>query len=175
MRYLPRNKHRRTLLSLDRLSHSHVLGGENRRTKKELFADHFRVPFTEWSAVFAKIEAHFFNGGHPAYQFRNWGERVLERPVFRSLDRTDLREVIIDLDPTTNYWAVIVSKDSPTAHQYLYDCRPDALLDLLSMAPASFFIGEKKYRWLVYFRVDQKENKIALINVDGSPTPLDGV
>lgn len=143
--------------------------------KKGYSPDHFRVPFTEWSAVFTKIEAHFFNGGNLAYQFRNWGERVMGRPVFRSVHRTDLPEVINGLDPTTNYWVVIVSKDYPTAHQYLYDCRPDALLALLSMAPANFFIGDKKYRWLVYFRVDQKENKIALINVDGSPTPLDGV
>ncbi|HEV2482413.1 MAG TPA: hypothetical protein VGS79_22265 [Puia sp.] len=97
------------------------------------------------------------------------------RPVFRSLHRTDLPEVINGLDPTTNYWVVIVSRDSPTAQQYLYDCRPDALLALLSMAPASFFIGDKKYRWLVYFRMDQEENKIALINVDGSPTPFNGV
>ena len=143
--------------------------------KKNYSPDHFRVPFTEWSAVFAKIEAHFFNGGHPTYQFRNWGERLLGRPVIRSLDRTDLREVINGLDPTTNYWAVIIFRDHPTAHQYLYDCRPDALLALLSMAPANFFIGDKKYRWLVYFRLDQKENTIALINVDGSPTPFDFV
>jgi hypothetical protein len=46
-------------------------------------------------------------------------------------------------------------------------------LTLVSMAPASFFIGDKKYGWLVYFRVDQKENTIALINVDGSPMPFD--
>jgi hypothetical protein len=99
----------------------------------------------------------------------------LGRPVFRSLNRTDLPEVINGLDSTANYWAVIVFRNYPTAHQYLYDCRVDALLALLSMAPANFFFGDKKYRCLVYFRVDQKENTIALINVDGSPTPFDRV
>ena len=94
-------------------------------------------------------------------------------PVFRSLDGTDLPELINGLDPNTNYWAVIAFGDYPTAHQYLYDCRPDALLALLAMAPANFFIGDKKYRWLVYFQVDQKENTVALINVGGSPTPFD--
>ena len=68
---------------------------------------------------------------------------------------------------------IIARDNSPTTEHFVYDCKIDAVKALLSIAPADFYLGDKKYAWLVYFKVDRAENRISLINADISPTPFD--
>lgn len=63
--------------------------------------------------------------------------------------------VVSALNPDSNYWAIIGFGDYPTARHFVYDCNPESLGWLIGIAPGSFYMGDKKYKWLVYFHVDR--------------------
>jgi hypothetical protein len=143
------------------------------RLKKKFSEGEFHVPFSDGSEILKKIEALFIISAKPAYQHTTWSEGLKKRVVLRRIARSAFGKEISRLDPATNYWVIIVLGEASMAQQLVYDCRPAAIEQLAAIAPADFYIGDKKYGWLVYCKVSIIEGTIELIKVGDSPTPFD--
>lgn len=141
--------------------------------KREFPRDHFRVPFSDWSGILKKIETKFFKHSRE-YRFTYWSESLNGKRPIRSISRLEVGKEIAKLTSEENYWVIIaLSPNNPTTEHYVYDCKIDAVTALISIAPADFYLGDKKYEWLAYFKVDRAENRMVLINAGNSPTPFD--
>ncbi|MDO6433640.1 hypothetical protein Q4E93_23720 [Flavitalea sp. BT771] len=143
------------------------------RLKSKFSQEQFRVPFSDWTEIFKKMEAKFVSNKWPIYQFCNWSEKLREKTPIRNVSQQDIDKEISRLDASQNYWMFVVLADNPTSRQYVYDCNTAALRELLSIAPADFYIGHKKYEWLVFFEVSHTENSISLIKPGEIQTPFD--
>ena len=143
------------------------------QVKKKFSQDEFRVPFSDWSGIMKKMEARFVISSKPDYQYTNWSEGLKEKVVLRKIAHQAIPTVISTLDPATNYWVVIVLGDASMAQQFVYDCKPAAIEHLAAIAPGDFYIGDKKYQWLVHFKMDQTENAVTLIKAVNFLTPFD--
>ena len=141
--------------------------------KTKFTQNEFRVPFSDWSKVMKKMEARFVISSKPAYRNTNWSEGLKERVVLRNIAYEAIPTEISTLDPAANFWVVIVLGDPSMAQQLLYDCKPAAVIQLVAIAPGNFFIGDKKYKWLVYFSVNRTENTVTLIKAGSFPTLFD--
>ena len=143
------------------------------RIKKHFPQADFRVPFTEGGDILKKMEARFVISAKPAYQHTNWSEGLKERVILRAIDRKGIGKALSLLDTNSNYWVVVVVGDGSMAQPFVFDCKPIAMEQLIAIAPGDFFIGDKKYAWLVYFAVDRAENAVTLIKAGNFPTPFD--
>jgi len=127
------------------------------RLKARLPNEQFRAPFSDWVEILKKIEGKFINKGWPPYHFSNWSNNLKPEVLVRNISKQEIEGEVSKLDNSVNYWAVIVLQNGPTAKHYVYDCSTDALKMLLAIAPCDFYIGSKKYEWLIYFKVGDKE------------------
>lgn len=89
------------------------------------------------------------------------------------LGTDDVFAAISALDRAANYGFVVVVGDASLAELFVYDCRPAAMGRLTAIAPGDFFIGDKKYGWLVYFRVDRTAGTVTLIKSGTGRTPFE--
>jgi hypothetical protein len=143
------------------------------RIKKQFSQDEFRVPFSDWRGILKKMEARFVISSKPAYRYTNWSEGLKERVVLRKIAHQAIPKAMSTLDPAKNYWVVIVLGNASMAQHLVYDCKPAAMEYLVAIAPGDFFIGDKKYQWLVYFNANRSENAVILIKAADIPTPFD--
>jgi len=134
--------------------------------------EQFRVPFSDWSEIFRKVEARFIINEWPVNQFYGWSEKLKGETHIRNISQLDIDKEISKLDISQNYWVFIVFVNNPTSKLYVYDCNVDAIRALLSIAPSDFYIGHKKYEWLVYFKKDLSENTVSLIRPKEIRTPF---
>jgi hypothetical protein len=141
--------------------------------KKWFPAADFRVAFTEGTAILKKMEARFVFSAKPAYQRTNWAERVKDPIVICSLEGDDVFAAISALDRATNYWVVIVLGEGSMTERFVYDCKPAVMGRLAGIAPGDYYIGDKKYGWLVYFSVDRTANSVTLIKSGTGRTPFE--
>lgn len=141
--------------------------------KSRFSQEQFRVPFSDWHEIFKKIEAKYIRKESSHYQFQNWSESLKEKIHIRNISSQDIDTEISKLDSAQNYWVIIVFADNPTSRQYIYDCSPEAIKAILSIAPADFYIGHKKYEWLIYCKVNRAENTISLNKAKETLTPFD--
>jgi hypothetical protein len=143
---------------------------------KKIFPDSdFRNPFTDWSDILRTIEAKFIIKEDSAYHFTNWADRIKERTPVRTIPRQMIHEEIAKLDRGQNYWLVITTDDTPTAKHLVYDCKTNALEAILSMIAGDFYIVEKKYGWLAYFKKDSVNGRVEIIKSTGRETPFDAM
>jgi len=140
--------------------------------KKKFPQDQFRIPFSDWSDILKKIETKFLKRSRE-YRFTYWSEYLKEKAPIRIIPRQEIGREIAKLSSRQNYWVIIACDNAPTTEHLVYDCKIDAAKALLSIAPADFYLGDKKYAWLAYFKVDCAENRISLINAGVTPTPFD--
>jgi hypothetical protein len=89
--------------------------------------------------------------------------QISEQQQQTQLERDDVFAAISALDRATNFWVVVVLGEASMAERFVYDCRPTTMGRLTAIAPGDFFIGDKKYGWLVYFKCDRVENTVTLI------------
>lgn len=135
------------------------------RLKQKFSTDDFKVPFTEGSSILKSIERKFITV--KGLYHSNWADNIKHKIEIRSIDLNDFHSWLEILDPNTNYWAVIASRNLPSAKHYVYGCKPNALIVLISMARSDFFVVDKKYNWLSYFKVEE-ETKTATIFKSGN-------
>ena len=140
--------------------------------KKKFPQDQFRIPFSDWSSILKKIETKFFKHGWE-YRFTYWSECLKGKAPIRIISRQAIAQEIAKLGSRQKYWVIIARDNPPTTEHFVYDCKVDAMKALLSIAPSDFYLGDKKYEWLAYFKVDRAENRIILINAGVSRTPFD--
>ena len=76
------------------------------------------------------------------------------------------------LDDNCNYWTVVVAGTEENGKYYVYDCKKNAVISLVTMSKNSFFIIDKKYKWLVCFE-STIEEQIIISKSGYVQTPFD--
>ena len=72
------------------------------------------------------------------------------------------------LDPEQNYWVVLVEA-LPGKIARVYDAKPAGILTLVSLWQGNFYIGDKKYNWLVHFK--RSPDNVAIYKAGPAATP----
>lgn len=127
--------------------------------KKESDSDDFKVPFTDWSTIFKKIEEKFIVKENSNYVFSNWADRLKDKQKIKQLRAVELEAEITKLTPDQNYWIVLAGDNSATKN-LVYDSKPYVILKLLQLKQGDFYIGDKKYSWLTYFKYNQADVEV---------------
>lgn len=135
--------------------------------------EQFRVPFTTWPGILKKIEDKFIIKDWSQLQFVLWSGNLKQETPIKTLPWHALDQEISNLVEDSHYWVIFVLSSDPTSPHYLYDCQPLPMRQLVSMAPADFYIVDKRYNWLTYFKVDRKRKEVLLLKSGNGPTPFD--
>lgn len=133
--------------------------------------DQFSVPFTTWPGIFRKIEERFIIKEWPQYMYTNWLGNLKRETHIKTIPRQSLDTEISNLDSKSNYWEVIVFGKAQRDRQYIYDCNIVPMKVLVKWAPADFYIADKRYEWLTYFKVDN--NEVSIFKSGDGRTPFD--
>lgn len=123
------------------------------KLKMETDPKDFRDPFTDWLQILKKIEESFIVEEDPDYSFSNWGTKVKDKRKVKEILAADLNSALTKLSPRQNYWIVLPMQ--PGTKKRIYDCKPRVIQKLVQMTGGDFFIAEKKYKWLIYFKRNQ--------------------
>lgn len=132
----------------------------------------FLVPFTTFRDIFRKIEEKFIIKEWSQYMYTNWLGYVKKETHIKTIPLSELDNEISKLDNTSNYWVVIVWGTGQSARQYIYDSHIDPMKVLISRAPADFFIIDKRYNWLTWFKVDRDKKEVSLFKSGDAQTPF---
>jgi hypothetical protein len=141
--------------------------------KKIFPQEQFQVPFTTWPDIFKKIGEKFIIKDGLQYECTNGLGNLKKEIHIKTIPWQALEKEISNLEIHTNYWVIIVLGNAPTAKHHVYDCQVPSISQLISMAPADFYIVEKKYNWLTYFKVDRDNKQVSLFKSGDSQTPFD--
>ena len=140
------------------------------RLKRETDPKDFRVPYTDGSRILKNIDTKFIIKENFNHGFSNWDDRVKDKRKVKAFRKVDINIEFAKLNPDENYWIVIPS-DNPTTKNLIYDSKPNFILKLLELRHGDFFIVNKKYDWLTYFKSDQVD--IEVFKSGDKQTPWD--
>lgn len=122
--------------------------------KKYYSAADFRIPYTDASSILRTIEQHFvkYKDVHHSIEelriYHNQWVQNLKNPVYlREIRHTDIGILLDQLGSDDHYWVVL---DTESKH-LVFEVSPNAITDLTSHHKGSFFIVDKKYKWLCLF------------------------
>lgn len=135
--------------------------------------EQFRVPFTTWSGIFRKIEEKFIIKEWSQYLYANWLGNLKKKIHIKTIPYQALDKEISSLDSSSNYWLVIVFGHAQRDRQFVYDCHVSVMKVLISKAPADFYIVDKRYSWLTYFKIDHDTKEVLLYKSGDAQTPFD--
>lgn len=135
--------------------------------------EQFKVPFTAWAGIFRNIEERFIIKKWSQEKYRNWLGNVKKEVLIKTILCQEIENEINKLDTNTNFWLVIVYGDSDRSTQYVFDCHVKPMQELIRWAPADFFIVEKRYKWLTYFKVNKNTNEVSISKSGDGQTPFD--
>ena len=138
--------------------------------EKETDPDDFKVPFTDWSTILKKIEDKFIIKENSNYIFSNWADRLKDKRKVKGLKIVDLETEITKLIADQNYW-IVLTGDNSASRNLVYDSKPSVILKLLQLRVGDFYIGDKKYNWLTYFKHNQTD--IEVFKSGDQQTPWD--
>jgi hypothetical protein len=141
--------------------------------KKNFSQTDFRDPFTEWLEILKKIESKFIIKNNANDHFTNWSSCLKNSILVKTIPTKYIPKEIQKLNRATNYYVVIVTGNSPTSKQLIYDCKPNSMEFLLSMAPGHFYIIDKKYKWLTFFKINPDNIEASILKSGVQETPFD--
>lgn len=118
--------------------------------KSETSPNDFNVPFTEASAILKKIEDQFIIKENSNDRFSNWAGRLKAGQRIKEIKTAELEDELAKLDAEQNYW-LILPGNNPTTKYLLYDSKPYVIVKLLKLRVGDFYLGDKKYNWLMHF------------------------
>ena len=124
------------------------------RLKREIESRDFRVPYIGGSAILKGIESTFVVKDNTNDRLSNWGGRIKNKHKIGTVRFAEFETELDKLNPQENYWLVL-SDIRPTTKNLVYDCKLHVMPNLVRLHGADFFLVEKKYRWLVYFKRDE--------------------
>ena|SRR5687768_9294995 len=150
------------------------------RLKQKFSAEDFKVPFMEGTSILKSIERKFIamkdlthDLNNVGQYHSNWADNMKQKTEIRSIDLNDYSSWLEKLSPNTNYWTVLASRNLPAAKHYVYDCKPNALVALIRIARSDFFVVDKKYNWLSYFKVDEQTNTAEIFKSGNATVPFE--
>jgi hypothetical protein len=135
-------------------------------------ATDFNRHFKDWFEILKTLEDRFIVKSASNVHFSNWSETFKSPILIRTINGKAVSQEMDRLDLNCNYWVVLVHGDHPTAKQVVYDCKPMVIEALIKINTGYFFIGDKKYNWLVQFK-PMKNNMISLVKSGQSLTPFE--
>ncbi|SIO42693.1 DUF6756 family protein [Chitinophaga niabensis] len=126
--------------------------------------DGFKNPFTAWPEILKNIEDKFIIRTYDS----NWEDNVKQKEELAIIEIKELNTLLSSL-PDKNYWLVMMMGDYPTAKRLIYDCNIAALKDLISLSKYDFYIVDKKYNWLTYFKCGTEKITLYKSGITNSP------
>lgn len=132
----------------------------------------FNRHFSDWFEILKTLEDRFIIKYDSNFHFSNWAETFKSPILIRDINRNAISNEIDRLDSNCNYWVVYVHGDHPTAKHVLYDCKPRVIEALINISTGDFFIGDKKYKWLVQFK-SMANNSVSLVKSAELETPFE--
>ena len=140
------------------------------RLKKETAPKDFKVPFTNWSTILKKIEDKFVIKGNFNLTFSNWDSRLKEKRPVRKILTANIDNELDKFDPNQNYW-IVLARNQADFKNLVYDSKPTGIKILSGLWDGDFYIVDKKYNWLTYFKRDTTETEV--FKSGDYVTPLD--
>lgn len=127
--------------------------------------DGFKNPFTAWPDILKRIEDTFIIKTYDT----SWEDSIKLKEQLATIEIKELDVMLSLLANNTNYWVVMLMGNFPTAKRHVYDCNPASLKDLIRLSEYSFFIVDKKYKWLTYFEYNAEKVTVFKSNISNSP------
>ncbi|WP_430516958.1 DUF6756 family protein [Chitinophaga niabensis] len=125
----------------------------------------FKDPFTSWPDILKNMEDRFIIKTYDS----NWEDNIKRKEELVTIEIEELDTLLSSLSNDANYWLVMMMGDYPTAKRLIYDCNTAALKDLISLSKYSFYIVDKKYSWLTYFKCNAEKITLYKSGIAGSP------
>ncbi|MES1218106.1 MAG: hypothetical protein ABUT20_21545 [Bacteroidota bacterium] len=150
------------------------------RLKREFSPSDFSVPFIEGSSILKSIETEFIvvkdltkDQNNLRQYHNNWPENIKRKMQVKSLGLNNYTVWLDRLDSNTNYWTVIINRNLQSQKHLVYDCKPNAIVALLSIMQDDFFIVDKKYKWFSYFQINKQTHQVTLFRSGEKVTPFE--
>lgn len=143
------------------------------RLKKDTDPNDFKVPFTDWSTILKKIEDKFVikeNSDYSDFVFSNWDSRLKEKRQIKKILTVNIAGECDKFDSNQNYW-VVLTRDKADFKNLVYDSKPTVMKTLIGLWGGDFYIVDKKYNWLTYFKRDDTDTEV--FKSGDLVTPLD--
>lgn len=140
------------------------------RLKKETDPSDFKVPFTDWSTILKKIEDKFVIKENSDFTFSNWDSRLKGKTQIKKILTANIDIELAAFDPKQNYW-IVLTRDKADFKNLVYDSKPTVIKILSELWDGDFYIVDKKYSWLIYFKRDNTDTEV--FKSGDFVTPLD--
>jgi hypothetical protein len=140
------------------------------KLKKETDPADFKVPFTDWSTILKKIEDRFVIKENSDFHFSNWDNRLKDKRQIKTILTTNFDGELERLDSNKNYW-IVLTKDKADFKNLVYESKPTVIKTLSRLWNGDFYIVDKKYNWLIYFKRYNTDTEV--FKSGDSQTPLD--
>ena len=140
------------------------------RLKKEVDPTDFKVPFTNGSKILKKIEGKFVIKENSNITFSSWDSRLKGKTQIKKILTANIDGELERLDLNKNYW-IVLARDKADFKNLVYDSKPTVIKILSGLWDGDFYIVDKKYNWLTYFKRDTTNTEI--FKSKNSMTPLD--
>ena len=140
----------------------------------------FRVPYTDGIGILKSIERKFIITRDIYHDLNNlrkyhndWADNIKSKVEIKLVTISNQIEWLDHLDCNTNYWTVITQGNVSKLKHLVYDCKPISLFALFSLTQSDFFVIDKKYNWLTYFKVDAQNNQARIYKSGKKITPFE--
>lgn len=140
---------------------------------KKKFPDGFKDPFRAGPEIITKIVTRLFGCTMLNFMESDNRAELLRHGTFvKQCSLSQLyNEELPGLDNGSNYWLFFFKIPMGSSFQ-VYDCKYGALRELIYLSSGQdeqdFCIVDKKYAWLLYFKIDRPNNTVGIYNVGNS-------
>ncbi|MFA6058242.1 MAG: hypothetical protein WC756_08575 [Taibaiella sp.] len=144
------------------------------RVKNKFPPSSFKDPFREGNKIIEKIIVRLLNS-----TWLNFHNSLTRETLIRNgrlLKTCTIKQLYTDelprLDIDINFWLFLVNIPLATDFR-VYDCKYEPLRELLYLSSGQphqeFFIVDKKYSWLLYFKVDKMKDSVEIYGTENLP------
>lgn len=132
--------------------------------KSRFPSSHFKDPFRHGNGIIENILLRLLNTSWLNFHNSTNKAELLPESTPRLLPLAYLyTEALLEIEDEKNYWLLLVHV--PLASDFrVYECRKIAMKALLSQCTPEpireFYIVDKKYKWLRYFRADKMKGVV---------------
>jgi hypothetical protein len=148
--------------------------------KKKFSNAEFSIPFSDGSQVLKSIEKKFIVVKDLQKDLNNlrqhhncWAENIKHLVELKTIELHDTQNLLSRLDTGLNYWIVLVMGALSASRHMVYNCKPVAIAALISLTQEDFYVVDKKYRWLTYFKVDRQKGNLIIYKSGQATTPFE--
>jgi hypothetical protein len=135
--------------------------------KKKFSVTDFKEPYLTGIEIVEKIILKMHNATlEKYYAIEDKVQIIKDVSLLRKCTVKELHNVELPkLEKDTHFWLLLVNM--PLGKSYkVYDCKYNPLKELLyyssNVANQTFYVVDKKYKWLLFFKVDTQNNMVEI-------------